>query len=430
MGKRRNDPVQVLQDFLGINNVASPEELEENEFAAAENIDITDRGKAIQRTGFQAVETGAAVTDLGGNDRTTLFVRSNSLYAIDGPASELVRSGLQDAGRMSYAPVESLIFYSNGKDKGCVLDNKEVGWGQPAPTNTIGLSVEAGAGLQPGVYRVVVTALSTTGEESAPTTAASITVSQGTSISVTGISAPERADRIRIYCTAPNGSELHLVDTFAAGQATYVLFPVYSGRVLDTVGAVPVPAGDVIAYYKGRMYVAQKDVLWHTLPYHLGLVDPTVGFFRFSTGILSVMPTDQGLYVSTSDGVRWLPGDKPGDMVMEERGKYPVIPGTETRIPSERFKVDDDATESVIAGDVWIWMSQRGFHAGLADGTVLDLTAGRVDIDAGCEGAGTFLERNGASMYIGTVKNPGGDSSGFKFGDRAVAEVFRNGVPI
>lgn len=421
----RNDPVQVIQNFLGLNNVAAPEELDEKEFTQADNVDVTDRGKLVQRTGFTPVEELGECTDLGGDDQTLLFVRNGSLYTVDNSGPELVRSGLQGRARMSYAPARGIIYYTNGVEKGCVLDGVDHSWGQPAPEDSATLSVVVGTGLQAGVYQVVVTALSDTGEESPPSRELSITVGNAQGLQLDDISTPAGASWLRIYCTKPNGSEFHLVDAVAAGTTTRVFYPTTFGRVLDTFGMVEVTPGDALCYRDGRMYIAVDKTVWVTQPYRLGLIDPRRDFFMFTSKVNALMDTDAGVFVGTERGVQFLMGNGPSDMKGGDFVSYPVIPGTQTRIPAERFK-----DQETIGDDIWVWMSERGFHAGMPNGEVLDLTQGRVDIDAGSEGAGTFLERKGASMYIGTVKNPGGDGSTFGFGDRVVAEVFRNGVPI
>ena len=421
----RNDPVQVIQNFLGLNNVAAPEELDEKEFTQVDNVDVTDRGKLVQRTGFAPVEELGECTDLGGDDSTLLFVRNGSLYTVSGSGPELVRAGLQGRGRMSYAAARGAVYYTNGVEKGVVLNGTDFSWGQAAPADSASLSIVAGSGLQSGIYQVVVTALSDTGEESPPTRELSVSVDNAQGLQLDDISTPAGAAWMRIYCTTPDGSEFHLVDAIPAGTSTRVFYPTNFGRVLDTFGMVEVTPGDALCFRDGRMYIAVDKTVWVTQPYRVGLIDPRRDFFQFKAKVNVLMDTDAGVFVGTEKGVQFLAGTGPADMKAGEFVSYPIIPGTQTRIPSERFKEQD-----VIGDDIWIWLSERGFHAGMPNGEVLDLTQGRVDIDAGSEGAGTFLERKGASMYVGTVKNPGADGSTFGFGDRVVAEVFRNGVPV
>lgn len=74
-----------------------------------------------------------------------------------------------------------------------------------------------------------------------------------------------------------------------------------------------------------------------------------------------------------------------------------------------------------------MWLSERGFHAGLPGG-VLNLTERKAVVDSYQRIAALYRERNGRRQVIVTGANPGGSS--LSMGDHVTAEVRRNGVVI
>jgi len=423
----KNDPITAINKILGLNNVRAPDELERGEMTKLENVDVTDANHARQRPGQRQVRAQACHS-VGGSSRDVLMVSGGVLMSVDATTDEaLPVTTLTDPDApMSYASHRGVVYFSNGIDRGAAHKHQLLDWGQVPPSGEPTLTQRLGGALYPGQYRVCVTALSPTGEESPPTRIGTTTLPETGAVEVSNIQTPAGATWLRVYATTVDGTALLLATAVPAGTTTVTIMNEPRGLELSTYGQVAIPAGQVIAYYRGRMLSAVDRVLWWSQPYNLGLVDPSSNFVQFPGRIVSLMPVHEGVVVCYDGGVTYLQGTDPAQFVWYDRGVSQAIPGTEAQIPSDRFGSEPGGVED----DSWVWLSDQGFMAATHEGEVLDLLGGRVDVDAGPHGAGVFDFREGAAMYRGTIRNPADDGSSFGFTDRATAEVYRNGVLI
>jgi hypothetical protein len=421
----RNDPVITIGKILGLNNVQAPEELKRGEMVELANVDVTDAQHARQRPGFVNVNV-IPCHSVGGSPRDVLLVQPPYLTTVDPATNTITRITTLQAptAPMAYATYRGMVFYSNGTDKGAVHSGRDAGWGQEPPGSSPELISNPDGALPPGQYRVCTTALSATGEESPPTPLVTITLPETGGITITRIVHPPGATWVRVYATAHDGATFKLANAVPTTIDTVSLVTEPRGLALSTYGLAPLPPGQALGYFRGRMLVAADDVLWWSEPYHIGLMDPSRNFVSFPGRIISVMPVDEGVVVCYDGGVVYLRGVDPATFVWIDRGTSQAVPGTEAPIPSDRFGTENQGVED----DSWVWLSDQGFMAATHEGEVLDLLSGRVDVDAGARGAGVFDLANGSAMYRGTIQNPSPDTSTFGFKDRTTAEVYRNGV--
>lgn len=146
----------------------------------------------------------------------------------------------------------------------------------------------------------------------------------------------------------------------------------------------PLPGGQQIEYWAGRLVVARGNSLLFSEPLRYGAHDPMRGFIQFEERIYWFAPLDSGIFVGLRNSVRWLAGTSPGDMQQARvggkswRGACAVVT-TEHMGPEMQ------------ADRVALWMTPAGFAVGLPGGNVqypqaarlkdLPMHAGRMVVD-------------------------------------------------
>lgn len=178
----------------------------------------------------------------------------------------------------------------------------------------------------------------------------------------------------------------------------------FIGYFRDTVTALtdpsvqfkaPLPAGQRIAYYRGRLYVAKGPVLYisDALCDHY---DIRTGFRVFEADITMIIAVDKGLYIA--DGKTWfVSGDDPDGFRRDAVFDVDAIPWTERLIDGSKI---GDGME----GNLAIWTSSLGVCLGDNAGQVKNLTGHRyADQSQHSTGGAMIRELNGKVHYISTL---------------------------
>ncbi|RPH75900.1 hypothetical protein EHM76_00615 [bacterium] len=120
---------QSMGKFSGVNNVDDPTNAGPDvvghdyvfPLQEANNIIIDNAFGMASRGGFTTVVDGTDVHSLWSDGKTSLFVDGSILYnLLVGYGTVAVRTGLTAGHRMSYAPFNDRIYYSNGHEIGFV----------------------------------------------------------------------------------------------------------------------------------------------------------------------------------------------------------------------------------------------------------------------------------------------------------------------
>lgn len=167
------------------------------------NVDFTDEGNAVSRSGYSqtvAIDNGDGLSNQG----SKVMIRNGSelgvVTAINPMAITTLRTGL-GTDPVSYAERGGEVWWSNGTESGrCNADNTDSPWTVPAPLDLVSMVSGVGS-LPPGDYRVCITHSMADGEESHASTIESITLSTTGSIELTLPTAAAGADNFVIYCT-------------------------------------------------------------------------------------------------------------------------------------------------------------------------------------------------------------------------------------
>lgn len=414
---------------LGLDNISNEAEVKPKALREAVNVDIGRGGELHRRRGYTLRVAGTAVHSITAVGSTVLFVDGDTLYLLDTTdwsTTELL-TGLTNEARMSYAQAEDKIYFANGSEIGAVdvRTGTATGYlGVPDPGGQPVVSVTGFGGLGAGQYLVAITLLAEDGTESGSTLSVSAAVPEGGGITLTGLPAPTGASKLRVYLSNPNGGkeELWQHSDHAIGTATVQLGPRVPGRPLTTQFLSPLPAGQHIRLFHGRLYVAVDNVLVYSDPFRRHLYAPDDNFYVFPERITAVEPVDGGIFVA-SDQLYFLAGTDPRDF--QQRRVYPtsIAEGSSLRIPGTVFP------SLQIAREVAYFYSSRGPLVGLPDGAVVLPLEARVAGDMQPYGATLLREQEGIRQLVTSLYGTP-DTSGFRASDYSVITIKRNGVEI
>jgi len=229
-----------------------------------------------------------------------------------------------------------------------------------------------------GLYLVAFTVVSVDGESPATPTV-QLEVPENGAIVI----GPAFADAL-VYVSGPNGDILTLQGnvTAASGLTLYTIND--TGRRCDTIGAVVMPAGNVVRHYNGCLLVAKGKTLYRSRPYNYGLLDPAKGYFTFPEEITLLEPMNGGIYLAT-DRTWWLTDVIDGTGGIDDLLPYGATPGTSGRTP--------DASRA-------FWHSPHGLVVGSNDGTLTNLQEDALSFAEASFGASLYRDRDGMRQVI------------------------------
>jgi len=157
------------------------------------------------------------------------------------------------------------------------------------------------------------------------------------------------------------------------------------------------PIGNIVEYYRNRMYVAQKNVLWYSEPGAYGAFDLARGFIMYPTDIRMVVAVDDGLYVSDSTSIYFLAGKTPLEFEQVHLVSYPAIQWSDARFNGRLIAESSTIVDG--PGLAAIWMSNEGVCYG-GPGGFYNLTQDKIaDFPDGLTGSGLVHK----GKYIGLI---------------------------
>lgn len=179
---------------------------------------------------------------------------------------------------------------------------------------------------------------------------------------------------VRMYLTRHNGGELLRGEDYPVGT-TVVNLP-----TLPKLGAPaqfrhmePMPAGQYLGLWQGRLVVAQGRTLRFSeaMAYHVH--DPRHGFVQMPQRITFVAPVDGGLWVGQVDHVVFLRGTAPQELVFERKTSRAPVPGSTVALTSDEAGEASGGARAAVA-----WLSSIGFAMGTPDGGIIEPQAQRL----------------------------------------------------
>lgn len=187
----------------------------------------------------------------------------------------------------------------------------------------------------------------------------------------------------------------------------------------------PPPTATQLAYFNGRIYLANDRTLWATELYLYHYVDKTRNFQQYEAPITMVETVGNGLFVGTEQAVYFLSGSFT-EMRRETVLRFGAIPGSAVKIPAEAASPPQlrengiSQTRSAI-----LFMTNEGLCLGLDSGACYNLTERQLMFPEMQHIAAMYRQQDGMQQYVAVANTGGTPTSTARIGDFVDAEIRR-----
>jgi hypothetical protein len=398
LSQERDQDVVTFEKFAGLRNDVSPERFEPGDLAVATNIDIDQSGRLSRRQGFTSAVAGSAHSLWSDEtEQIGLYVAGNQLMWLKPDLTHVAIKNLTNAAaRMAYWGVNDRVYFSNGMDSGVFEAGAVRSWGLPVPPLP-GVSTTVGY-MPAGIYQFVVTYFRNDGQESGADLAGAISVSAGGGLNFTmPVSSDPTVTQKGLYLTTPNGGDLFLAMTVPNSQVTasYTNDTTELELPLNTQFFSAPPPGQVVAYYRGRMYVAAGDVIYPSVEYAYELFDLRLNILM-SGQVTMLAPMEDkerggegqhsGFFAGTDESCGTIVGSEPQDFQYVHKMAYGAIAGAIDYVDGALF-TDGSATTRPLP----MWLTTQGLCIGMPDMEIRNLTRTKFNFAASGQGAALFM---------------------------------------
>lgn len=379
----------TFDKFTGINNVLPTERLKPTELTTALNVDIGLTGEITRRSGY-TVEDAACHKNLHQSDGYMLATCNGDLKRVGGA----VLYPSLGVSRVWYCNLpDGRTTFSNGLINGITDGATATDWGVPVP-ESLGAVTSVAGDLFPGEYQYSLTYVRLSdGLEGGPLYSNPVPLTEG-GIFLSGL--PQRTGyRINVYLTSHNGDEGYLAGTTATGVFSFIGKNDALVLPCRTNNLRPMPAGTVTAFWRGRVLVAQGNLLLASRSHQHELHDPRRDFKQFEKPITLIQPVDDGIYIGTEDELVFLAGTEFDNLQLVRVMRGRVVIGSGVSVPGKSIKLGEGAGQ----GAAMICIVGGYLVAGFGGGTAIKLTEGKY-VTSATEVAATFREINGVPQYL------------------------------
>lgn len=419
----------------GVDNLSREDSVRAQRLRAGVNIDIDPEGKVTRRPGRELADAAPGLHSLYSIPRFPLMLAATptELRSYDRNLTVASLATLNTDAPVSYASVSSWVYYTNGRERGQVFaDGVRRDWapefpgGQPFVTE-----YSSAGGLAAGKYQVAITFMDVYGRESGATLAVELEIAAGSGLLLTAfpLAADPDTQTIRIYATPPNGDVLYFVQDLPIGTTQFLLGAHTPGAALDKQFLSPMPAGQIVRSYGGRLHVAVGNMhLWSEAMMY-GMYKRHGSYARYEQDITMMEPAGEadasGMFVGTASRVYFLTGPDPKNWQRVIASPAGAVLGSSLLVDSAEFEIKG------VQGLLPLWMSTTGqLTLGLPSGQVLELHADRYSGPQDAEHASLAVRHlNGAAHVIAALRG-GQVATGMRARDTVEAEVWKNGVRI
>ena len=394
-------PDLTAKTFAGVRNTLPAERLKPEDLVEAVNVDLDDSGRPSRRGG-QVTHIAGNVHSLWSDGVTCLYVSDGGMYSLFPDFStKLVALGLSEAP-MAYLSVNERIYHSDGRRSG-VFDGGAVrSWGIPLDALPLTATTTSGA-LPAGVYQMAMTLIRNDGQESGTGLALRLDLPENSGITFSWPTddLPAGVVDVALYLTAPDGAILMqaVVVDVLDGATTY------RGGArslpLATQWFDAPPAGQCLAHYRGRIYIAVGAELFATTALGYEWCDLR-DFLPFDgTRINLVAAVDNGLFIGTERAVYFAGGQDFGGFTVTVKLDGAAVAGS--LVTGDGQKVTGRAELAGVA--VVMFATSAGIVVGLPDGSLNNLTQERYLFSTGV-GAAVLRHDSTKTQYLLSMALP------------------------
>ena len=382
----------TFENFTGIHNVLPVHRLIGADLVQATNVDIGLANEITRRSGYTLADDRCH-KNLHQAHGFMLATVGAQLTAIHPDGARQVIHPALGPERVWYCNLpDGRTTYSNGLIHGVTDGLAGVERSVPAPASLGAPDVAFGA-LHPGQYRYHLSHVRLADRLEGPTISSEpVAVEQG-GLRLDGLPVLD-GHAVNVYLSGQDGEGAYLAGVATGGSFEYS--GTNSALVLPcrTLGAQPFPVGTITAFWRGRVLVAQGDVLWASRPSAPHLADWR-DFKPLGATITAVQPVDDGVYVGTAQDLVFLSGSTWDALTFVPTRRGPVVPGSGVQALGHHLKLGKgtgagQAMLSIAGGE-----NVAGFGGGLTEG----LTANRYRTTA-AEVCAMFREVNGIPQYL------------------------------
>ena len=202
--------------------------------------------------------------------------------------------------------------------------------------------------------------------------------------------------------------------------------PAIAGKLLGKP-----PNATALAYFNGRIYLAEGRVLWWTELFLYNYVNKTKTFAMFEADITMIGAVGDGIYVGTTEGLWFLSPKQvkfgePMEMGRVRVMDSPVIPGSMVMIPNELANPPQTGLDADTPLQVSLsFMTTNGFCVAQDGGQTLNLTEGKFFFPAAQSAAAMFRRQDGMNQYITSMQSGGDPQNNAAIGDYIDVTIIR-----
>lgn len=382
----------TYKGFTGINNVLPEHRMGSGDLLLAQDVDIGLTGEVTRRAGLTVVSEQCH-KNLHQAHSFMLATCGSALTAIHPDGARHVIHPALGSGRVWYCDLpDGRTTYSNGLIHG-VTDGRAGVERSVALPESLGLPDQCFGALHPGQYRYTLSFVRLTDRLEGPAISSEpLMVAQG-GLRLDGL--PElEGHAVNVYLSGKDGEGAYLAGTAKGPSFEFTCDNTALVLPCRTLGAEPFPVGTITAFWRGRVLVAQGNVLWASRPMAPHLSDWR-DFKPLPAPITAIQPVEDGVYVGTEQDLVFLAGTDWEQLAYVPTKRGPVVLGSGVSAPGHRIKLGDGTG----GGQAMLCIAGGEVVAGFAGGQTASLTADRYRT-AVKEVCATFREVNGIPQYL------------------------------
>ncbi len=158
-----------------------------------------------------------------------------------------------------------------------------------------------------------------------------------------------------------------------------------------------IPAGQLVAWYHGRLYIANGDRLYYSDPFALRM-RAKKNFIQLTGYITMLEAVDNGLWVS--DGkIHFLSGESPTKFIFNTKADYNAIIHTAAKVHRELTGLKD-----ISGPTIWV-ATEKGICIAGNSGGFINLTIKKYTMPAAKQGAALYKDTGNKSQYISVLES-------------------------